>query len=44
MATYFFTLGVIMEHGILVHETAAKRLGEKFATPRRHWKTSKRDK
>lgn len=27
-ASYLFTIGIIIEHGMIVHETAAKRLAE----------------
>ncbi len=30
LPTYFFTLGVIMEHGMLVQETATKHLKERL--------------
>ena len=33
--TYLFTVGIIMEHGMLVHETASKRVKEQIAEVRR---------
>lgn len=30
LATYLFTVGIIMEHGFLVHETAVNRLKRAF--------------
>lgn len=34
--TYLFTLGIIIEHGMIVHETAAKHLEEQLRRLRQH--------